>query len=258
MSDTKRVVSEHFGNVAQNYAVSPIHARGEDLQWLVEAVTLAGNERVLDVGTGGGHAAFAFAPHVAAVEGIDITPNMLVQAELSASERGLTNAKFSRGDVEAIPRDDATFDVVVSRWCAHHYPNIRQAAAEIARVLKPGGTFLLIDSVAPPDARLDTFINTLETLRDTGHVRNYAIREWLDFLEAVGLHAEVLHEWALRLDGDDWVTRIDTPPVYVEAIRALLAEVPADLHEAIRITSEDDASGWGFDLPSALIKATKI
>ena len=161
-------------------------------------------------------------------------------------------------DVEDIPRGDATFDIVVSRWCAHHYPKIRQAAAEIARVLKPGGTFLLIDSIVPPDARLDTFINTLETLRDTGHVRNYAIREWLDFLETVGLHGQVLREWGLRLDGDDWVERIKTPAVLVDAIRALLVEAPDDLREAIRITGEDDSAGWGFDLPTALIKATKI
>jgi len=258
MSDTKRVVSEHFGSVAGNYTASSIHARGEDLKWLIEAVTLAGDERVLDVGTGAGHAAFAFAPHVAAVEGIDITPAMLEQAEHNAGERGLDNVAFSLGDVEDIPRPDASFDIVVSRWCAHHYADVRRAAAEISRVLKPGGTFLLIDSVVPNDARLDTVINTLETLRDTGHVRNYAIHEWLDFLERVNLHAEVLHEWALRLDGEDWVARMDTPPVYVEAIRALLAESDDGLRAVLGITDEDDPSGWGFDLPAAFFKAIKM
>jgi SAM-dependent methyltransferase len=165
---------------------------------------------------------------------------------------------FSIGDVEDIPRADQTYDIVVSRWCAHHYGNIRLAVAEIARVLKPGGVFLLIDSIVPHNARLDTFLNTLEMLRDNGHVRDYSIREWLEFCEIVGLHGEVLHEWMLRLDGDSWVERIKTPPVHVNAIKALLAQADAETRLAINITDEHHERGWGFDLPSVLMKATRI
>lgn len=258
MSTTKSVIQSHFGQTAHNYASAAIHALGQDLEWLVQAVELTGQERVLDIGTGAGHAAFVFAPHVSVVEGIDITPQMLIQAELGAEERGLGNVRFSLGDAESIPRDDATYDVVVSRWCAHHYLNIRKSAYEIARVLKPDGIFLLIDSYSPPQARLDTLLNTLETLRDTGHVRNYTIQEWLGLAELVGLHGEVLHEWQLRLDGDDWVGRIQTPPVYVSAIRSLLMDADQESRQAIRITSDDDQQGWGFDLPAFLMRATKI
>lgn len=255
---SKKVVQDHFGSAAQNYAVASIHAQGADLGWLIEAHPLRGDERVLDVGTGAGHAAFAFAPRVALVEGIDITPAMLAQAELGAAERGLKNVTFSRGDVEAIPREDAAYDIVVSRWCAHHYADIRRAAAELARVLKPNGVFLLVDSVSPAIARVDTFLNTLEMLRDTAHVRNYSIREWLELLEIVGLHGVVLHEWRLRLDGESWVQRIQTPPVYVDAIKKLLREADDELCTAISITPEDHPLGWGFDLPSVLLKAVKF
>src|SRR5690606_18770033 len=120
---------------------------------------------------------------------------------------------------ESLPHEDAIFDIVVSRWNAHHYLNIRLAVAQMARVLKPGGIFFLIDSYSPTQARLDTFLNTLEMLRDTGHVRNYTIPEWLDYLERVGLHGEVVRERMLRLDGDDWVQRIRTPEPLVQAIK---------------------------------------
>jgi ubiquinone/menaquinone biosynthesis C-methylase UbiE len=257
-TNTKTLIQAHFGQTAHHYASAAIHALGQDLHWLIESVPLTGQERVLDIGTGAGHAAFAFAPHVQVVQGIDITPPMLIQAELGAEERGLTNVRFSLGDAESIPRDDSTYDIVVSRWCAHHYLHIRQALAEIARVLKPNGVFLLIDSYSPAQARLDTFLNTLETLRDTGHVRNYSIQEWLSMSEQVGLHGEVLHEWRLRLDGPNWVERIQTPPVYVGAIRALLAEADHETRQAIHITDESPAHPWGFDLPAFLMRASKM
>ncbi len=258
MTDAKNVVRNNFGKSAENYASAAIHAQGEDLQWLVEAHPLTGNERVLDVGTGAGHAAFAFAPHVQVVEGIDITSAMLEQARSGAEARGLENIHFSPADVEALPHEDNTFDMVVSRWCAHHYPNIRLALAQIARVLKPGGIFLLVDSVAPPQARIDMFLNTLEMLRDTGHVRDYSIAEWLDYLERVGLHGMVMREWQLRLDGDTWVRRIQTPEVYVAAIQQLLADADAELKAALQITDADSETGWGFDLPAILLKATVL
>lgn len=255
MTDAKNVVRKNFGNSAENYASASIHAQGEDLQWLVEAHPLTGNERVLDAGTGAGHAAFAFAPYVQFVEGVDITPLMLEQARKGAAARGLENIRFSQADVEELPHEENTFDLVVSRWCAHHYPDIRMALAQIARVLKPGGIFLLVDSVSLPYARVDMFLNTLEMLRDTGHVRNYTIAEWLDYLERVGLHGMVLREWNLRLDGESWVQRIQTPTVYVAAIKQLLRDADADLRAALHITEESAEAGWGFDLPSFLLQA---
>lgn len=255
---SKETVKDHFGKTAANYASAQIHARGEDLGWLVEAANLKGDERLLDCGTGAGHVVFAFAPHVAFAEGIDITPPMLAEAETGATERNLTNVAFSRGDVEAIPREDASYDVVVSRWCAHHYMDIRLAVSEIARVLKPGGTFLLVDAYSPANKRLDTTINTLEILRDTAHVRDYSIAEWLEFCETVGLHGEVIKEWGLRLDGDNWVQRIGTPSILVDAIRYLLAKLDDDVRSGISVTGDDSEAGWGFNLPSCLIRASKI
>ncbi len=257
MNDGHQTVSHRFGQAARRYASAAIHARGADLDWLIEAHPLTGDERVLDIGTGTGHVALAFAPHVATVEGLDITPEMLDLARAGAAERGLDNVAFIAGAAENIPRTEALYDVVVSRWCAHHYQDIRGALAEIARVLRPGGVFLLVDAVVPAVPRIDTVINTLEKLRDGGHVRNYSLPEWLQYTEDVGLHPSVLHEWALRLDGDDWIARIGTPAVYEAAIRQLLADAEPDSQSLLGMTGEHDPAGWGFNLPAMLLKATK-
>ena len=83
---------------------------------------LSGDERILDAGCGPGHTALTFAPHVAQVVGVDLSDQMLDQGRRLAAERGLTNVEFRTGDVEALPFDSGEFDVVVTRYSAHHWP----------------------------------------------------------------------------------------------------------------------------------------
>src|SRR5260370_38703554 len=72
-----RQVQSQFGAAAADYVTSKVHASGQDLVWLVEAATLTGTERVLDVATGGGHTAFALAPTAAEVVALDLTRRIL-------------------------------------------------------------------------------------------------------------------------------------------------------------------------------------
>ena len=95
---------------------------------------------LLDVGTGAGHTAFAFAPHIAEVEALDLTQEMLDQVERGAQERGLTNIHCQLGDAEALPYPDDTFDFVTSRLCAHHFQNAPAFVREVARVLWAGAS----------------------------------------------------------------------------------------------------------------------
>src|SRR6185369_3185565 len=135
MTDIKVAVQDKFGPAAFNYSKSPIHAKGQDLQWMVEAASLQGQERVLDVACGAGHTALAFAPHVQQVIASDFTESMLVQVQRLAAEQGLTNIETRYADAEALPFESRTFDVVVSRSGAHHWPHPVAALREAARVL---------------------------------------------------------------------------------------------------------------------------
>ncbi len=173
MSDLKQTVRAQFEQAAAHYTTSPPHARGEDLAVLVEAAELRGDEQVLDVGCGAGHAALAFAPHVAQVVALDLSPAMLAQVAALAQERGVDNVIAREGDVERLPFPDGSFHRVISRYSAHHWPHPQQALAEIARVLRPGGQFLLSDTVGFPEPAQDTFLGAVELLRDISHVRDH-------------------------------------------------------------------------------------
>jgi len=247
--DRTRAIREVFGAAAERYAASSVHAAGPDLEAMLEAAALRGEERVLDLGCGAGHTALAFAARGAHVEALDLTAPMLEQGRRMAAERGLLNVHFQEGDAARLPFPSGTFDVVTSRLSAHHYAQPGTAVREAARMLHPAGQLLLIDSVAPGDPAQDTFLNTIELLRDPSHVRDHSITQWCAMFEAAALLPELLGTWKIRIEFDDWVARVETPSLEVAQLRALLKGAQDENRAAFGIA--DDLS---FDIPVALIR----
>lgn len=103
---------------------------------------LAPGTRVLDVATGTGNLALPLARGGAIVTGLDIAPNLLVQARERAEAEGLS-ITFDEGDAEQLPYSDGSFDLVVSMFGAMFAPRPELVAAELARVLRPGGRLVM-------------------------------------------------------------------------------------------------------------------
>lgn len=206
--ELKAQVKSQFGASADSYASSDIHAKGESLDLLLQMVKPQADWAMLDVATGAGHTALAFAPHLARVIASDLTESMLAKTAELASERGLSNVETHLADAENLPFDDQSFDLVTCRLAFHHFPNPRQALAEIARVLKPGGLFGLTDNVTVPDKQAGGYYNAFEKLRDPSHHWVYPAVRLEAMLKQAGLNVEVtspilvkefeFHEWADR------------------------------------------------------------
>lgn len=250
--DIQESVQRQFGPVASAYATSSVHRGGPDLEAMLAAANLQGDERVLDVAPGAGHTALAFAPRVASVVALDLTEAMLETGRRLAEEQEITNVTFLLGDAEHLPCPDASFDLVTCRYAAHHFPRPAVAVGEWARVLKPGGALLLVDVVSPDDSKADTILNAAEVLRDPSHVRDHTVGQWLAMLEEAGFTAEDLGRWPLRLPFASWTERMRTPAPTALQIRALFDAAPASTREILAI--ETDGT---FTCPVALLKGDK-
>ena len=109
---------------------------------LCDSADLHAGWRVLDVATGSGNAAIAAARLGCTAVGIDYVPELLEQGRKRAAAEGL-EIELLEGDAEALPFPHASFDAVTSVFGAMFAPNHAQAAAELLRVCKPGGTIAL-------------------------------------------------------------------------------------------------------------------
>jgi SAM-dependent methyltransferase len=235
--------------VAEHYGTGWSHADGPDLRWLVEAALPRATDRAIDLGAGAGHAALALAPHVARVDAIDPTPEMLAVAARLAAERGIGNVAWSEALADALPFPAATFDLAISRFSIHHWPDPRGALREVARVVRPGGRIVLVDLVAPEDAGLDTFLNALELLRDPTHGRSLRASDWRAVIAGAGFRGDIAREWRFRHDTEDWLSR--TAPLHwrADAVRRMLREAP----DAARAAFEVAADGSAFTVGAVVV-----
>jgi arsenite methyltransferase len=119
--------------------------------------------RVLDAGCGCGMDTFVAALLVGPqgqANGIDLTAEMLDTARAAAASSGTGNVEFREGSIEALPFDDAAFDLVISNGVLNLIPDKAAAFSEIARILRPGGTLaaadLLVIDAIPPEVLAST------------------------------------------------------------------------------------------------------
>jgi ubiquinone/menaquinone biosynthesis C-methylase UbiE len=234
------MVAESFGNRADAYVKSAVHAGGPDLATLVATLQARGAESLLDLGCGGGHLSFHAAPLVGRVVAYDLSTAMLSAVEKAAVARGLTNIETKQGPAEILPFADASFDVVATRYSAHHWRDVPAALVEMRRVVRPGGRAMVMDVFAPANPLLDTHLQTLETLRDPSHVRNYSLAEWEQMLRRAGFQPQSPQSFRLRLEFASWVERIGTPAAHIPALRSLLGHAPAEVKDHFAI--EPDGS----------------
>ncbi|WP_145130168.1 class I SAM-dependent methyltransferase [Pseudomonas sp. URMO17WK12:I11] len=233
------VVQRQFGDQAGAYLSSAVHAQGTEFALLQAELQGQSDARVLDLGCGAGHVSFQVAPLVAQVVAYDLSQSMLDVVANAAADRALTNIVTERGAAESLPFAEASFDYVFSRYSAHHWSDLGLALREVRRVLKPGGMAAFIDVMSPGSPLLDTYLQAVEVLRDTSHVRNYSAAQWQRQVSEAGLRVRSHARQSLRLEFGSWVERMRTP----EPMRLAIRELQQAMGEEVRQYYQIEADG---------------
>jgi ubiquinone/menaquinone biosynthesis C-methylase UbiE len=238
-SDIHDKVKAQFSKTAQAYVSSTVHAKGDELKLLLELAGDATNKKVLDIATGGGHTALAFAKAGAYVTATDLTPTMLETAKAFITSQGVDTVTFQEASAEALPFEDKSFDIVACRIAAHHFAEPKKFVTEVARVLKPAGIFLLVDNISPADSKLAETMNHIEKTRDPSHVWAYSIPTWLVWLNEAGLEFHHLTRFKRSKNYAYWTSYAQTPEKVISELEHYILSLPSPQQKYFELTVKE-------------------
>ncbi|MCB0826749.1 MAG: methyltransferase domain-containing protein [Armatimonadetes bacterium] len=254
MNHDRTSSKDQFGKSAEAYLTSAVHAQSDELTRLVEFVNPNGG-KVIDIGTGAGHMAYSFAPHVDQMIAFDLTPKMLEIVARESQAKGLSNVTTQEGNAEGMPFADAEFDGVICRVAAHHFHHVDRFVSEVGRILKPGGWFLLVDTITPEDSDAAQTVDEIERRRDPSHFHNLSVNEWTNLIEGSGMSVEKHTVRRKNLDFPDWVERMNVPAEDIAWLRETMSNLSGEAKEYFQ-WREIDGRNW-FDLLEVTILAKK-
>jgi ubiquinone/menaquinone biosynthesis C-methylase UbiE len=241
MQTHAETVQRQFEPQAEVYLTSAVHAAGPDLEHAARLFENRPATCALDVGCGAGHLAFVMASRVRRVVASDPSAAMLEVVAAAARARAL-RIETTLAPAHALPFDADSFDLVATRYSAHHWLDVPASLVEMHRVMRPGGTLLVIDLLGEDQPLVDTHLQAMELLRDPSHVRNRGTVEWRALIGNSGFQIEAEARFRMRLDFDSWVHRMRTPPESVAEIVRMQRRAPSQVAQALSLEADGSFS----------------
>jgi SAM-dependent methyltransferase len=178
---------------------------------------------------------------------------MLDRARSTATQHGLTNVTWRQGDVLPLPWPDASFSIVTSRFAFHHFLEPGAVLREMARVCRPGGTVMVVDSAPAPD-KADAF-NRMEVVRDPSHARALPLSEHLELFRTAGLPEPRVTHYRLEGELESLIARSFPKPGDDATLRRIFADSLPD--DALGIEARRDGDTIRYGYPVAVLAARR-
>lgn len=189
--DIKDSINDTRNGFEESFSTGDFYNRqtqdSEHLKRILEFVKISEGMRILDLGTGSGYLSFPIAMNNPGCEviGLDIVNAALEANRKRADAEGITNLSFVSYDGIDFPFDTAFFDLVLTRYALHHFPDIEHSIGEVNRVLKSGGR-LFISDPCPNECDKERFVDDYMRLKKDGHIKFYTKDEWTDICKRQG------------------------------------------------------------------------
>jgi ubiquinone/menaquinone biosynthesis C-methylase UbiE len=235
-----QVIDQAFTQQANAFNESAVANSATLLDAILDGAAPRPSERWLEAACGPGVISRALAPRVAAVHGVDITAAMVELARAQASAAGLENLTFEAGDATATGLESASFDGAVTRFSVHHLPVPARLFDELARLIRPGGTLVVVDHLAEGGLEPYAWSQELERLRDPSHWASVSAARLRALGDQAGFALERERRFPFELDFDDWLHRGTADPRAWELVEQALAERP-DGAECFTVTERGGA-----------------
>jgi ubiquinone/menaquinone biosynthesis C-methylase UbiE len=241
--------AEQFNRQSDRYGKSHILADTSDVTEALAGIGPPAGGRSLDVATGGGHTALCTARMGWRVTAGDVSDRMLENAKRLLADEGL-ELETLLFPAEAIPFPDATFDLVTVRVAPHHFSSPQRFVAEAARVLRPGGHFLLIDGCVPDgDRESEEWLHRVEKWRDPSHGRFLPRSEWEALVLKSGLEIKSSTLHPKKQPDLHWYfeTAATTPENRIQVLDAIQSASVA-VRKALRLEDDDGKIVWWWPM----------
>lgn len=166
---------------------------------ILSTINIKPGMKILDLGCGSGYLTFPIAERnpQSYITGLDIVTNTLKKNQDKKNALSLSNLDFIEYDGETFPFESDTFDLIISRYALHHFPQIENSMSEIARVLKTDGK-LFISDPRPNDCDTTRFVDDYMQLKKDGHVKFYTKNEWVHICKECGMELEMSFDSEIR------------------------------------------------------------
>ena len=251
---------EQFDRQAAKYNERWASWSDETLQRMLELADPQPSWRALDVATGTGFTALAFAKFAAQVTGADLSPGMLAQAHARAAEQGVENVDWVEAPAEALPFADGAFDLVTARIAPHHFADVPAFLRETRRVLKPGGLFVLGDTTVPDDdPEAAAWQNTVEKERDPSHGENLSPARWRALCEGAGLTVTDCEYGGgkITIPLTQWLDTAGATGPRAARVRQLFADAPQSARRHFHIETDATTGEIRFSWARVLLRAVR-
>lgn len=234
-----------FDRQSDRYGKSHILADTQDVAAGLAGITAPAGGTALDVATGGGHTALWLARHGWKVTAGDIAPRMLENARKLCAEAGV-QIETRLFPAEAIPFPDGSFHLVTVRVAPHHFSSPAEFVRETARVLKPGGHFLLIDGTVPDeDPETEEWLHWVEKWRDPSHGRLLSRTAWEGLVREAGMAVMKSELQFLKQPDLQWYFETAATPAENRAkVLQAVQTASEQVRRALRLGNEDGKIVW--------------